>query len=146
MSHFAGRKHTPEARAKQSAAHRGKTLTEEHRRRIGEAIRRANAEGRAARAHLSQMTSTELADYTILTKGRHFKRAQALRLIGRPDLIAIHTGWRKFLSEEEIAECRELRARHGLGMAEALKALGRADLLAEAKARVSAPGGQSKSC
>lgn len=129
MSPNLGRKASSETKAKQRAAKLGKRLSEEHRRRIGEAIRRANAEGRAARAHLSQMTSEELEDYTILTKGRYFKRAQALRLIGRPDLIALHTGWRRFLSEEEIAECRELRARHGLGMAEALETIGRLDLV-----------------
>lgn len=139
MSPELGRKASPETRAKQRTAKVGGRLSEEHRRRIGEAIRRANAEGRAARAHLSQMTSEELADYTILTKGRYFKRAQALRLIGRPDLIALHRGWRKLLSEQEIAQCRELRGRHGLSMAGALEAIGRGDLLAEAQAHGSVP-------
>ena len=86
MSHVTGRKHTPEARAKQSAAHRGKTLTEEHRRKIGEAIRRANAEGRGARAHLAQMTPEELWDYLTLTRAGNFKKNQALRKVGRGDL------------------------------------------------------------
>lgn len=135
MSPNLGRKASAETRARQRAAKVGKRLSEEHKRRIGEAIRRANAEGRAARTHLSQMTSEELADYTILTKGRYFKRAQALRLIGRPDLIGLHTGWRKFLSEEEIAECRELRGRRGLGMAEALRLIGREDLVEPQEAR-----------
>lgn len=144
MSQNLGRKASPETRAKQRAAKLGKRLSEEHRRRIGEAIRRANAEGRAARAHLSQMSSEELADYTILTKGRYFKRDQALRVIGRADLIRLLKGWGKFLSKQEIAECRELHGRHDLSMVGALEAIGRADLLAAA-VRVPLPGGGAQS-
>lgn len=140
MKHVAGKKHTAETRVKQSAAHRGKVLTPEHRAKIAQSMRAAHARGHGAHDYLRAMSEEERADYEALTKGRYYRRAEALRVDGRPDLIGLHTGWRRFLSEQEFAECRELRGRHGLGMAEALKALGRADLLAEAEARVSAPG------
>lgn len=41
-------------------------------------------------------------------------------------------GWRRYLSDDEAAEYREMRSRHGLGVAEALEAIGRGDLLTEA--------------
>lgn len=38
-------------------------------------------------------------------------------------------GWRRFMSDEEAAQYREMRTRHGLTMAQALQAIGRADLI-----------------
>lgn len=38
-------------------------------------------------------------------------------------------GWRRFLSDEEAVGYRELRTRHGLSIAEALEAIGRAELM-----------------
>lgn len=135
-----------ETRTRMRLAKLGRRHTAEHNAKIAESMRAAHARGvHRAHSYLRALSEDERADYQVLVKAGRYRRADALRTIGRPDLIEPLKGWRKFLSEQEFAECRELRGRHGLGMAEALKALGRADLLAEAEARVSAPGGGAQS-
>ncbi|GAI23043.1 unnamed protein product, partial [marine sediment metagenome] len=51
-----GKPHTPETRAKMSAAHSGKRLTPEHRTKISAAILRLTAETKAKMSHIKPHT------------------------------------------------------------------------------------------
>lgn len=129
-----------ETRSRMRLAKLGRRHTPQHNAKIAESMRAAHARGiHRAHSYLRALSEDEREAYRVLTKVGHYRRAEALRTIGRPDLIEPLKGWRTFLSEQEFAECRELRGRHGLSMVGALEAIGRGDLLAEAQARGSAP-------
>jgi hypothetical protein len=79
---------SPEYRAKLAAAKRGRVYTAEHRAAIGAGVRKAIAEGRGPHiAFFAAMTDTERDLYRELTNSRKYTRAEALRAIGREDLI-----------------------------------------------------------
>lgn len=95
---------TPETRAKISAALTGRQLSEDHRgalraaragfkwsdehkARMAETQRRWFAEHGWKRGIFKHMTSQERADYLTLKKAGQCTRAQALRSIGREDLV-----------------------------------------------------------
>lgn len=75
-----------ETRARMRAAKLGRKHTAEHNARIAEAMRRSWVEA-GHRDIFKQMTVEQQEDYRILRSKGGFSRAEALRSIGRADLV-----------------------------------------------------------
>lgn len=79
-----------DARAKMSAAKRGIPKTTEHKRKIAESVRRwyeAAEDWQKRRGFRQFLSDDEAEDYRFLRTQHHYDVADALRAIGRGDLV-----------------------------------------------------------
>lgn len=76
-------------------------------------MRAAHARGHAAHGYLRALSEEEREDYRVLTKVGRYRRAEALRIIGRGDLAELRPpapGPKTSLGNREIESVRFLKS------------------------------------